>query len=343
MTWVGWQRGSRGEQVKLIQAKLLTKFQWVRDTYPALTASGEYDKSTEDAVREFQRRAGLPVTGIANYATQLRLGVVQRPPKMTKKLTIFTVAGTGADWMVGYPADVARAMDPAVYQWQPVSYPSVALPMAPSAKAGEAELVRLMGLAELPQDFVLVGYSQGAMCTSRVYRRLTEGDLRHWGPRLKAMVCFGNPLREGGHTFPGGRDPGGHGLDPHRLKNTAAFVHDYAEPGDIYTCASGTDDAQANDNMTAIYNLVQGEGIGALIGKGSLAEQLLELVDADRPLEDVMAMFRAISSGIGFIAGQPPTAPHVEYHWREAAPGVTYLQHAINYLQAVGRRAQQAA
>lgn len=343
MTWVGWQVGMTGEQVRLIQAKLIFKFQWVRDTYPALNPTGVYGKDTESAVREFQRRAGLPATGIANYATQVRLGVVQLPPPVKKRLTIYTVAGTGADWMIGYPADVARAMDPTVYQWQPVGFPYTAatFPMGSSARAGERELLRLMGLPELPQDFVLVGYSQGAIVTSRIYRRLMEGDLQHWRHRMKAVVSFGNPLRERGHTFPGGADPGGHGLDPQCLNNTAEFVYDYAAPGDIYTCASGTDNKQANDNMTAIYKIVQGEGLEAISGSNSIIEQLIELQRS--PIENAPAMFKAITSGIGFISGSPPTAPHVEYHLREAVPGVTYLQHAINYLRHVGNALQQRA
>jgi len=340
MTWVGWQLGMRGEQVRLIQAKLIGKFQWVRDRYPQLTTSGVYDAATEAAVREFQRRVAMPATGIADWATQRRLGVFQTPPPVRKKLTVFTVAGTSADWMVGYPADVARGLDPNVWQWQPVGYPAAVYPMGRSVDAGERELERLIGFDHLPQDFALVGYSQGAIVTSRILRRVLNGDLRALQPRLKAVVHFGNPLRERGKTFPGGRDPGGHGLDPDCLRGTPDWVWELAAPGDIYCCSSGTDDAQANDNMTAVYKMVMG-GVSAFTGRSDIMEQLLEF--GMDPLGQGDSMFRAIASGVGFIAGNPPTAPHVEYHLREAVPGVTYLQLAVNYLRGVGDRLGHAS
>lgn len=339
--WVGWQVGMEGQQVRLIQAKLISKFQWVRQGHPALSVTGRYDEATRAAVAEFQRRAGMPVTGIANWATQKRLGVIQAPPQIRKRLTIFTVAGTGADWMVGYPADIARAMDPAIYQWQPVGYRAATYPMGASVSEGERELVRLIGLPHLPQDFVLVGYSQGAIVTSRTLRRILQGDLRALKPRLKAVVNIGNPMRERGHTFPGGADPGGHGLDPRCLTETPEWVYELAAKGDIYCCASGTDDKQANDNMTAVYKMVMGEGLSAFTGENDIVEQLAEF--GLNPLGNSKSMFRAIASGIGFVAGNPPTAPHVEYHLREASPGVTYLQCGIDYLRAVGQRALQAA
>jgi len=341
MAWRGWEVGMRGDQVAKIQAKLIHKYQWVRDT--GLRVTGEYDQLTADIIHEFQLRTGLPANGIADWRTQDRLGVIERPQRNTKRITVYTVNGTGVDMWTGYPADIGRVLDPAVFYWQPVAYPAAPYPMGRSAKAGEQELVRLMRLRKPADPFILIGYSQGAMVTSRVYRRIVGGDLRDYRNGMLAGVTFGNPLRERGHTFPGGTDPGGHGLDPKLLMGTPDWWHDYAIPGDIYTCASGTDRQQANDNMTAIYKLVQGDGFLGLLGKNNLVEQLAEL--AHGPIEHGPDLFRAISSGIGFIAGDPPTAPHIEYHVREAIPGVTFLQHAIDYVRQVGDRymKQQAA
>ncbi len=332
MTWRGWELGMRGEQVAKIQAKLIHKYQWVRTR--GLLVTGIYDELTVDVIREFQIRTALPVTGIADWRTQDRLGVIEKPKGNTKRITIYTVAGTGVDMWTGYPADVARAMDTSIYYHQPVAYPAAPFPMGKSARAGEAELVRLMALRAPTDPFVLVGYSQGAMVTSRVLRRILGGDLKHYRPGLLAGVTFGNPLRERGHTFPGGADPGGHGLDPKCLENTPDWWHDYAVPGDIYTCASGTNDEQANDNMTAIYRIVQADSKLGILGRNNLLEQIAEV--ASGPIENGPSLFRAISSGIGFIAGDPPTAPHIEYHVRQALPGVSHLDHAIGYLRRVG-------
>jgi len=323
----------RGDQVAKIQAKLIHKYQWVR--VRGLLVTGEYDELTAEVVREFQARTALPVTGIADWRTQNRLGVIERPQRNTKRITVYTVAGTGVDMWTGYPADVGRAMDPAVYYWQPVAYPAKPFPMGKSARAGEDELVRLMELRQPADPFVLVGYSQGAMVTSRILRRILGGDLKAYRGGLLAGVTFGNPLREKGHTFPGGVDPGGHGLDPNLLEGTPFWWHDYAIAGDIYTCASGTDDEQANDNMTAIYRIVQADRRFGVLGANNLIEQLAEV--AQGPVENGPSLFRAISSGIGFLAGDPPTAPHIEYHVRRTESGVTYLDHAIEYLRRVGR------
>jgi peptidoglycan hydrolase-like protein with peptidoglycan-binding domain len=72
-------RGSEGPQVANLQRQL-------RDEYPLyagkLVADGIFGPATEDAVREFQRRArGLKVDGIVGPATAaaLRLRVVPGP------------------------------------------------------------------------------------------------------------------------------------------------------------------------------------------------------------------------------------------------------------------------
>ncbi|PKQ59713.1 hypothetical protein B5566_02385 [Mycobacterium sp. MHSD3] len=384
MAWVGWQLDMEGDQVKVIQTKLYAKYDWVKNRYPSLkAASGKYDKATQAAVVEFQFRTGLPVTGIADFATQLRLGsaVSAPPPKPKPRILLLTFSGTSADMWSGFPADLARALDPAIYYWQPVNYgpngiPAV-FPMGSSVKSGEVEGVRLLDEKADEYDFiVLVGYSQGAIVASRLKRRIQSGDLQRFKSKLIAGVTFGNPLREAGHTFPGGTDPGGYGLDPELLTNTEDWWHDYAAPGDIYTCASGTSDQRTNSDMTLIYELVQGDILKLIFGSdsspldilltlssgllggfklpaaillpglgegpaGALSTRQRGLVEAvialfTNPFAEVPAMVKAIVSGIGFVAQSPPTAPHIEYHIREAVPGVTYLQHAINHLNFVG-------
>lgn len=337
MAWVGWQLGMQGDQVKVIQDKLARKFSWARAM--GVRVTGSYDAVTASAVAEFQRRVGLVVTGIADWATQSRLGAVSPPPAPRQKIAVFTLSGTFADMWSGYPADVARALDPAVFRWQPVYYGPrgipAAFPMGPSAQSGEDELVRLLDVHSDMPYFVFISYSQGAIPASRVLRRIMSGDLQRFKPKMLAGVTFGNPLREKGHVFPGGADPGGYGLDPDRLAGTPVWWYDYAAAGDIYTCGAGNDDA-TNRKMTSIYQLVQGH---AVLGEASLAKQILEL--AVNPLTEVPPTVKAIFSGLGFAVGR--TGPHIEYHIRQAMPGVTYFDHAVGYLREVGRRVQLAA
>ncbi|AJA43702.1 lysin B [Mycobacterium phage Milly] len=392
MATVDYRLGMSGEQVKVIKRLLIDGYYYVRERYPRMTAASDvYDVYTQASIVEFQFRAGLPVTGVADYATQVRLGAVVPPPPPRQRIMVLTFSGTSADMWTGYPADVARALDPAIFYWQPVCYgpngiPAI-FPMGSSAKSGEVEGLRL--LDEKAGDFdyvVLIGYSQGALPASRLMRRILSGDLQRFKSKLIAGVTFGNPMREKGHTFPGGADPGGHGLDPQCLVGTPDWWHDHATKGDIYTCGSGGNDETANADMTFIYQLVQGDILGMLFGTGNpldllgalgggllgglgggmlggkgglqlpsglvlpgvglgqggaLTQHQRGLVEAvlallTNPFAEVPPAVKAIVSGVGFIATNPPTAPHIEYHIREAAPGVTHLQHAIDYLRQVG-------
>ncbi|QDF14194.1 lysin A [Microbacterium phage IAmGroot] len=66
------KRGSKGDLVKKVQAKL-------KANYPLyagkLAVDGIYGPGTEAAVKEFQRRSGLTVDGIAGPATLRKLGI----------------------------------------------------------------------------------------------------------------------------------------------------------------------------------------------------------------------------------------------------------------------------
>lgn len=66
------RRGSSGDRVRRLQAKL-------RRDYPLyakhLATDGHYGPDTEAKVREFQRRAGLTVDGVAGPATHAALGL----------------------------------------------------------------------------------------------------------------------------------------------------------------------------------------------------------------------------------------------------------------------------
>jgi Putative peptidoglycan binding domain len=94
--------------------QLVRKYSWARNMGVHVTSV--YDQTTADAIAEFQRRVGLPVTGIANFATQVRLGVVElAPPTLT---TAYTVPGTWAGWNDGPPAWTAWKLDPQRFRQQ---------------------------------------------------------------------------------------------------------------------------------------------------------------------------------------------------------------------------------
>lgn len=242
---------------------------------------------------------------------------------------IYTVAGTGVGETVGYPYDSARWSNPDLFEVVPIRYPAKAVPMNGSVDKGVAELVRLMEL-NFGRTFALDGYSQGAIVTSIVLQRMMTGDLKKHYPFFIGGVTFGNPMREAGHTFPGGKDPGGRGVSDIRLVNTPDSYWDFANPGDIYTVTPLGD---AGEMQTAIYMAVMSQFFK---GEDSLFSQVKELIKS--PLKETLAAVVAIWNGIKFISGPIPTGPHVEYHVREVAPGVTGFDMAIRHLNDIGAR-----
>lgn len=64
-------RGAIGDHVHYLQSLLNRAY----PAYSRLVVDGDFGPATESVVREFQRRAGLPVDGIVGPATWLRLGV----------------------------------------------------------------------------------------------------------------------------------------------------------------------------------------------------------------------------------------------------------------------------
>lgn len=339
MAWIGWQEGMVGTPVQSAKRQLRRKFSYAQhlDDTPAFTAE------LAEVLREYQtrknasRRDGeyavdpLRTDGVLDYATQKALGVLQPDPvEVAPKTVVFTVNGTGVGWDFGYPFDLARWQDQSRVTVQPIGYPAAVFPMESSVEAGEAELVRQMRLHLDPNPavkFILIGYSQGAVVTSRILKRMrTAGDLNAYLDRCIAGVTFGNPLREAGH-FTGATDPGGHGLDPDCLKGTPTWWHDYATEGDIYTCGAGVE-GDVMEYMTAIYLAVMGH---LLTGRDNLAEQLFELFT--NPFGEAPDVMKAIASGWGFVTANPPTAPHIEYHVRECFPGVTHFDHAFRFVR----------
>ena len=236
MTWVGWTLGMQGEKVRAIQDKLTRKYQWARDM--GVQVSGTYDQTTADAIAELQRRTALPVTGIADYATQVRLGVVElRPPALT---VAYTVPGTWAGWNDGPPAWTAWKLDPKRFRQQGVGYPAMGF-LQPnpqvsyneSRDAGVAELRRL-ALPD-PEPKVLLGYSQGA---DVVVRFLHSWPAERRGEIAK-VVTFGSPGRPPGPTLLG-NNPEGSGISGVFTPEWARDrTYDFTIDGDMYSEAVG--------------------------------------------------------------------------------------------------------
>jgi hypothetical protein len=199
------------------------------------------------------------------YGIQTILGGIPVVPTV-----LFTVQGTAMPdpFGPGYPADLARALvgaRPDLFVWQPVGvYPATAFPMRKSYMIGVVELVRLMTTVWRGWNFILIGYSQGAIVTSIVLQRMMTGDMKEFLPHMTAGVTWGNPCRELGHSIPGGIDNGGQGIVTPTNVDTPTRWYDFAcdaamvgAPGDDLYCKcgkGGTDLSVADER--AVWDIV---------------------------------------------------------------------------------------
>lgn len=136
-------------------------------------------------------------------------------------------------------------LDEKLWRFQRVTYPASGLDIGNSIQTGVNYTINQ--IKNTPGPFALGGYSQGASVAAGVYSAVRQGELSNRRGDLRAIVTFGSPSREAGHTwrdssgFAGafdiaGSTRGSRGLFPNRLQNTESFVWDFVMPGDVITC-----------------------------------------------------------------------------------------------------------
>lgn len=256
---------------------------------------------------------------------------------------IYTVQGTGQPDPTGpgYPADIARMLNPNVWTWQAVgNYSATAFPMNKSIKEGEDELVRLITQVHPDRTFALMGYSQGAIVISNVYDRIRNGDLQKYRSQLIAGVAIGNPRREEHHTVPGGVDPGGHGIVTPNLVDTDDFWWEFAagknmvnSPGqDLYATTGYNGDATSVKDMEAIWRIVDE---GSITSFGNLLDQVLSIL-GNPILGSISAITAAIDALDFFVV--KGIRPHTSYQFTQPVKGDgrDCWRMALDYLNWVG-------
>ncbi|MGB0971625.1 MAG: hypothetical protein ACPGVG_11775, partial [Mycobacterium sp.] len=207
--------------------------------------------------------------------------------------------------------------------------------------------------------FHLFGYSLGAIAASKIRASLLPGGrLEAHADRYVCGVMLGNPARPFGHTFYLGAIPGGFGIADWHLPEAAA-TWDWCElidPGDLYGNAAG---GEIGDVLRSAYRMIMdievSDPIGMAVGLIRNVLKLLDEAGVDLPLDipgiitgalaglllaflpakfadylsigdrETAAAVQAAILALKFFAGPPPTADHISYEFRDAIPGVTYL------------------
>lgn len=333
------QLGSKGPLVSTWTDVMLARFKSYAlgvDGKP-LKNDGYFGFDEQKVQKEYERRTGQTQDGQVSDHDLEALGVViPNPPRHM----LFSVCGTGVGWNVGYPFDLGQAVDQSRWLHQPVGYPAQAFPMRPSYMAGVTEMLRQMDLHNCEHNtWGFASYSQGAIVTSIILQRVLTGDLQRYKSTFIGGVTFGNPMREKGHTCPGGIDPGGSGIVLPNLVNTPDTVWDFAsgskmagsKGNDLYTTCGATENAQGVKDERAVWDIVDNQKVT------NLAKTILDLALSPTFSEGVGAA-QAIFKSLGFFGSG--TAAHVNYQFLQPIQGDPRdsWRIALDHLNDIGAR-----
>ena len=299
--WVGLGIGDSSDEIRALKAFMRRKFSYAA----TLADSSLYDSQMVNAVADMQKRyaaagkIGQHTLGVINVETKYAMGWLVRPTK--PKPVVFTVEGHLSSMWMGPCAETGKWLESqGLCRWQPVGYDNVSLPFKNST--GINELKRLLGdrnLLPVGTPWAMCIFSQGGIVGSEVWMKdiLPKTGSLHW--RLqdwRGTLAFGNPYREKDVIAEWVNDPprpGTQGISHLRLQNTPSYWKEVSRRGDLY--AENKPD-QAGEYRTAIYLAVQNKWSG---NPDSLLNQLVEL--AQRPIPEILAMIKAISSGAMFL------------------------------------------
>ena len=241
--WLGWGLGDNDPKVLALKQFLLHKFTWVQQWTQPLAMNTAYDANFASIVSEMQKRYGLPVTGIMNYASQLKCGFVkvESPPQPAyRKIWFYSAPGSGADWWQGPAFDTGQWVKDVLHiNHQPVGYPKggymglmggdPGLSYNDVIAAEGSELERLLDAnpdvqeamtlratnpsAPVEVELWFCAYSQSADGMEDELVRLfgDGGKYAKLRDRINGTLMFGNPSRQPGPTKVG-NNPVGWGI-----------------------------------------------------------------------------------------------------------------------------------
>lgn len=169
-----------------------------------------------------------------------------------------------------------RLLSPLLWQYKRVPYPASTVFIGPSIEYGVDWIIADIEKTPIGTPFALGGYSQGAAVMSRIYDECRRGRLVNRRHDLRAVVTFGNPMRQDGHTFPGSSGYSGScdipsdtrsggGIFPapgsfqiwepyiarfSRLTNTEDLFWDFTMPNEVISGVGNSDDGKSMQGYT---------------------------------------------------------------------------------------------
>ncbi|BDY31432.1 peptidoglycan-binding domain-containing protein [Mycolicibacterium mageritense] len=315
--WIGYGLGDVDPKVQDMKRFLKRKFSYAA----VLDDSPLYDQAMVNVVSEMQAKYGLRVTGIMNYATQVRCGYIKTAPV---KPVMFTVEGHLSDMFVGPCAYTAKELEnQGVVRWQPVGYDNVALPFR--NQTGVNELDRLFSdtvAFPLGTPFVMAIFSQGAIVGCRFFLeqiRPENGKHHNRLKDLRGVIAFGNPYREQNVIAPWVPDPpkaGTQGISDIRMTDTPEYWREVSRTGDLYACNTAD---EIGLNCTAIYKIVSESSWSG--GQAGMLQRVLDLLG--NPFDGFIDIAIAIIRGLGFVANM---GPHGTY---DLGPCIDFLRQRL--------------
>ncbi|SKT44798.1 putative peptidoglycan-binding domain-containing protein [Mycobacteroides abscessus subsp. bolletii] len=341
MAWRGYEIGMSdpkdaagniipGGMIWQIQDKLKRKY----PSYTgAVAVSGIYDQATKSAVTEFQSRTGIEATGIANYATLVRMGVVQatpvQPPAPVISIVHFSINGAGSTWDMGYPYDIGEELDKSKCYHQPIGYDTSPVPMSRGVKDGVNELIRQLNMPRGPKGenctvlpWCATAYSMGAIVFMTVLMRVLYGDLQQFKATYMGSSAFGNPMREHGHTFPGCSYSDGEGIVTPNAHDTPVEHWDFA--ADKAMEGSSGDDlySKLNKAGSSADKLADMRAIWDIVNTGNplnLGKQVFDLVTSPS-WHEAKGAFDAAWDALEFFVVKG-VSPHTTYQFIHPVDG----------------------
>lgn len=260
-------------------------------------------------------------------------------------IDVFTFRGTGEPQdPAGRPTmlhDVTKLLEPAKYTCREPIWPATIGPVGgvfgPSLESSVRAAVDagLTAIRDSPNVAGLIGYSLGAICTSRILEEVEKKTVVNAdGSKLQVafILNLASPVRLPGQSVGnlcGGELYGLHGK--HGRWPAEVVVMEYANPKDIITSASDKSPLRTVDPAVSKFSLIEGGRAGEVIL--ALVQKLGEAA-GDPP--KLKAIHEALTGIAGYLTPWP-YGEHVLYSGQKVkldGKDKLWTTHAADYLNA---------